>query len=274
LAPQNIKGKEMKFTDTNISIFIKGDKSKQAVVFVHGFPYDHHMWDPVVEALSTDYFCVTYDIRGLGSSDSGDGQFTMEMFIDDLLEVIEKTGAENPVLYGLSMGGYISLRALERHENKFKAAILCDTKSEADNNQNKLKRAQAVKIINTKGLDTFLNEFIPTCFAEESVAALGREYEEIFNRSRKNSPVGVKGCLLAMAGRTDTTEYLNQIKIPVLLICGEKDKLTPPDIMKAMAGKIKTSEFMVIPESGHMTPIEQPDIVIQKTRSFLKAHNL
>ena len=47
---------------------------------------------------------------------------------------------------------------------------------------------------------------------------------------------GVKGCLLAMAIRTDTTSYLSKIKIPVLLLCGEKDKLTPPDVMKEMEG--------------------------------------
>jgi 3-oxoadipate enol-lactonase len=261
----------MQIKHLNISIFSKGDRNNQSLLFVHGFPYDHHMWDKAINKLSREYYCVTYDIRGLGSSDPGDGQYTMEMFTDDLFSVMDKMQLVKPVLCGLSMGGYISLRTIEKNEKKFKAVILCDTKAESDNNQNKLKRAQAVNIINQKGLEAFLKDFIPTCFAEESITRLGEEYEAVFNRSSAYSPVGVKGCLLAMSGRTDTTEYLGKIEIPVLLICGEKDKLTPPDIMKEMGSKIKNSEFRVIPESGHMTPIEQPDSVTQFIKEFI--HN-
>jgi 3-oxoadipate enol-lactonase len=260
----------MEIKHLNISIFTKGDANRQPIIFVHGFPYDHHMWDKTVDALAEEYYCVTYDIRGLGASDPADGQYTMEMFTEDLFSVIEKLNLNKPVLCGLSMGGYISLRAVEKNEKKFKALILCDTKSEADNNQNKIKRAQAVNIINTKGLNAFLNEFIPTCFAEESIERLEKEYEEVFNRSAKFSPLGVKGCLLAMAGRTDTTDYLKKIEIPGLLLGGDKDKLTPPDVMKGMSSLIKNSQFYVVPRSGHMTPIEQPEFVINKISEFLK----
>jgi 3-oxoadipate enol-lactonase len=255
---------------SNISIFQKGDNTSSPIIFVHGFPYDHHMWDKVIDPLSKEYFCISYDIRGLGSSDPGDGQFTMEMFVDDLFSVIESSGIEKPVLCGLSMGGYISLRAIERNEKKFKALILCDTKPEADNNEGKLKRAQAINIINTKGLNAFVKDFVPTCFAEESIKQLGMEYEKVLERSYNSNPLGVKGCLLAMAGRTDTTEYLSKIRLPALIISGEKDKLTPPDLMRGMSSKIKNSEFVLIPGSGHMTPIENPELVTNSIRNFLQ----
>ncbi len=259
----------MKSKQTNISIFFKGDSTRQPVIFVHGFPFDHHMWDKLTEAISEDFFCVTYDIRGLGKSPAGDGQFTMELFSDDLLNIIDELNLNKPVLAGLSMGGYISLRTVERKENIFKALILLDTKAEADNNQAKLKRAQGINIINQKGLDAFLNEFIPTCFAEESILRLGKEYEDVFERSMQNDPAGVKGCLLAMAGRTDTTEYLSKINVPALVICGEKDALSPPPVMKEMQSKIKNSRFVLVPGSGHMTPIEQPEKTIDEIKKFL-----
>lgn len=260
----------MKSKQTNISIFLKGDSTAQPVIFVHGFPYDHHMWDKTVEELSKTHYCITYDIRGLGDSDPGDGQFTIETFVDDLLGIIDELGIEKPVLAGLSMGGYISLRAVEKSENKFKALILCDSKSEADNNQAKLKRAQAINIINQKGLKTFLAEFIPSCFAEESIQKLGEEYDNVFQRALQNSPLGVKGCLLAMAGRTDTTEYLPKINMPVLVICGEKDTLSPPAVMRGLHEKIRNSSFLLVPASGHMTPIESPEIVIREMKKFLE----
>lgn len=260
----------MKSKQTNISIFSKGDPTSQPVVFVHGFPYDHHMWNSTAEVLSESYYCITYDIRGLGESDPGDGQFTIENHVDDLFSVIDEFRLKQPVLTGLSMGGYISLRAVERNESRFKALILCDTKSEADNNAAKLKRAQAINIINEKGLGPFVSEFLPACFAEESIPRLGKEYEEIFKRSLNSNPVGVKGSLLAMAGRTDTTGYLPKISIPVLLICGEKDLLSPPPVMLAMNEKIRNSRFALVQNSGHMTPVEQPKTVIMEIKNFLE----
>jgi 3-oxoadipate enol-lactonase len=88
----------------------------------------------------------------------------------------------------------------------------------------------------------------------------------------KFDPVGVKGCLLAMLSRTDTTSYLSQIKIPTLIICGADDKLTPPEVMKLTAEKITNSEFVIVPEAGHMTPIENPKFVNKVIIKFLKKH--
>ena len=259
----------MKVIKNNISIYQEGDSSKRTIIFVHGFPYDHSMWDGQVSEFSSLYNCVTYDIRGLGESPAGDGQFTMESFADDLEFIIDLLKLDKPVLCGLSMGGYLSLRAVERFEEKFGGLILCDTKSIADDNAGKLKRAAGIAKINRQGLDVFVKEFVPNCFTPESIKKLGRKYSDIIEKSSSFDPLGVKGCLLAMLGRNDTTEYLGKIKIPVLVLCGEKDKLTPVDSMKAMAGKIQNSSFVVIPDSGHMTPIENPIEVNKAIGEFL-----
>lgn len=254
----------------NSAIFQNGNKNNPAIVFCHGFPFNHYMWSKQVEALSSDYFCVTYDIHGLGESPAGDGQFTIEMFTEDLFNVITESNLNKPVLCGLSMGGYIALRAAERNEGAFSALILCDTKSAADNNDAKLKRAGGIKTINEEGVEKFVIDFVPNCFAEESIKNNKGLYEETLNRSLKSSPVGVKGCLLAMAGRTDTTEFLSKIKIPTLVICGEKDKLTPPDVMKEMADKIPGAEFHLVPGAGHLSPLEKPEVVNEIISAFLK----
>ena len=254
----------------NIAIYSRGSYHNKNIIFVHGFPYDHSMWENQVNILSTDYYCVTYDIRGLGNSPVGDGQFTLEMFVDDLIGIVDELKLNKPVLCGLSMGGYIALRTIERDEEKFGALILCDTKSTADNDETKLKRAAGIKRINLEGVQKYVSEFIPNCFAEESIGKLGNEYKSILENSMKFNPAGVKGCLLAMAGRTDTTGYLSKIKIPVLLLCGEKDKLTPPDVMKDMADKIPNSEFHIVPGAGHIAPFENSEFVNEKIIGFSK----
>ncbi len=253
----------------NLSVFTNGDPSNKPIIFIHGFPFDHHMWNKQTEELSSLYFCVSYDVRGLGKSPAEDGQFTMEMFADDVIVLIDELKLVKPVLCGLSMGGYIALRTIEKKPDLFKALILCDTKSAADNDDAKIKRAAGIKKINEEGVKSFVEEFIPNCFAEESIIKLDKDYKELVNRSSNFSAEGVKGCLLAMAVRTDTTEFLKKLKVPALLICGEKDKLTPPSVMKEISDSIPDSEFHIIPKAGHVTPLENPEEVNKILKNFL-----
>jgi pimeloyl-ACP methyl ester carboxylesterase len=260
----------MKEIINGLSVFLEGNSKNKSIIFLHGFPYDHTMWKAQIDELSENYFCVTYDIRGLGESPVGDGQFTMESFVDDLESTITELKLDKPILCGLSMGGYISFRALERMEENFSAVILCDTRSEADNNEGKLKRAAAIKRISTEGLAPFAKDFITNCFGDDYKKNHKDEFEKRIAKSSGFNPVGVKGSLLAMLGRNDTTEYLSKIKIPALIICGENDALTPPAIMKPLAEKINGAEFVVIKNSGHMSPIENPEEVNEAIKKFLE----
>jgi 3-oxoadipate enol-lactonase len=255
-----------------IPLFHYGNINHIPIVFIHGFPFDHFMWQNQIEFLSRDYFCITYDIRGLGKSETDDYLFTLEDLVDDLFDVIDRSKISKPVICGLSMGGYISLRAVEKDESKFRGVILCDTKAESDNDQAKLKRAEAIKRINEEGAEAFTSEFISGLFSDESKKNLSDEYAAVLKRSGESDPKGLKACLLAMAARKDTTGYLHKIEIPTLLLCGENDKLTPPDVMKDMADKIKGSEFHVIKSAGHMSPIENPNDVNYSISSYLKKH--
>jgi 3-oxoadipate enol-lactonase len=259
----------MKETINGLSVFLEGDSKNKPIIFVHGFPYDHTMWKAQVDEFSRNYFCTAYDIRGLGESPTGDGQFTMESFVDDLEAIITKLKLNKPILCGLSMGGYIGLRALERFEEKFSAAILCDTRPEADSNEGKLKRAAAIKRINTEGLVPFTKDFITNCYGNYYKQNSKDDFEKRIAKSSTFDAIGLKGSLLAMLGRNDTTEYLSKIKIPSLVICGEHDALTPPPVMEAMAEKINGADFIVIKNSGHMSPIENPEEVNKAIQGFL-----
>lgn len=259
----------MKKTINDLFVYTSGNENNKAIIFVHGFPYDHMMWKEQIKEFSQNYFCIAYDIRGLGQSPAGNGQFTMESFVDDLETIVNELKPDKPILCGLSMGGYISLRALERMPDKFSAAVLCDTKSEADNNEGKLKRAAGIKRINTEGLAPFAKDFITNCFGTYFRQNKQQELDRIIEISSQYNPAGVKGCLLAMLGRTDTTANLEKINIPTLLICGEQDSLTPPAVMKEMQNRIKNAEYVEIKKAGHMTPIENPEEVNADLLKFL-----
>lgn len=260
----------MKKTIGGLAVLLEGSHKNRPIIFLHGFPYDHTMWSEQIAALSDDYYCMAYDIRGLGDSAVGDGQFTMESFVDDLEMMVEEfREGEKPILCAFSMGGYIALRALERMEDKFSAVILCDTASNADDNHAKLERSDVIRRINAQGLPTFSKNFIKKCYTD----AYKKEHKEVVNKriakSMKFNSIGVKGCLFAMLTRNDMTSFLPSITIPTLVMCGEHDGITPPVKMKAMAEQINGAEFVLIKNAAHMSVVENPEECNEAIKAFL-----
>ena len=248
----------MKYVINSLSVNAFGDPENIPIIFIHGFPFDFSMWENQIAALKNDYYCIAYDVRGLGDSYVGDGQYTMEAFASDLFSIIHEMNLERPVLCGLSMGGYIVLRTMERDSQRFRGMVLCNTKSASDDNAGKLKRAQTVDEINVKGLDFFASNFVPNCFAENTIKNNPELVERTTAIAKRHIPKGVKGSVFAMISRTDTTSVLNKFKCPALVISGDDDKLIPSETMKKMADQIPGSEFAIIKNAGHLTPLENP----------------
>ncbi|MCF8240973.1 MAG: alpha/beta hydrolase [Melioribacteraceae bacterium] len=259
----------MRLTINSLAVYEYGNIKKQAIVFVHGFPFDHTMWEEQVKVLQDKYYIVVYDIRGLGESYVGDGQFTMEAFVNDLMSIINDFDLHKPVLCGLSMGGYIALRTIEKEQNKFGGLILCDTRAESDDDDGKLKRADVINTINVDGLAKFIDGFVPNLFAEETQKEKKELYDNVMRKCKSHNPLGVKGSLIAMLSRTSTVDFLPKIKIPTLVLVGAQDKLTPPPMMRKMAESIKKSEFGIAPRAGHLAPLENPSFVNDMIDGFI-----
>lgn len=257
-------------TINDLKVYEYGNKNKQPILFIHGFPFSVEMWEYQIKYFQEEYYCIAYDIRGLGKSDAGIGQFTMLTFTDDLFSIIETLSLKELIVCGLSMGGYITLSALERNQTLFKAAILCDTKSEADSDEVKFKRQINIKRIQNEGVRPFVIDFLPTTMNESSILLLGEKYNELLNLWSSNNPIGVVGSLLAMLSRTDTTKILPALSLPVLYVCGKDDKITPPEIMIEMKNKTKNSRIELIENAGHLSPLEQPKKVNEVISNFLK----
>ncbi|MDM5271907.1 alpha/beta hydrolase [Sulfurovum sp. zt1-1] len=253
-----------------ISVYMYGKSSDQPIVFIHGFPFDHTLWEEVISALETKYYCISYDIRGFGASESGTGQYTMESYVNDLDLVISALGLVNPIICGFSMGGYIALRANEKFENRFKALILANTKTDSDNDEAKLKRAAAISGIDQDGVGPFLDSFFFVAFSEEYRMKEVKKLDELKKKILHFSLIGIKGGILAMLGRTDTTQSLQTINIPTLLIAGEDDKVISPDTMRKMADKIRSSTFVQLDHCGHISMIENPYDFIRAVQNFLE----
>jgi pimeloyl-ACP methyl ester carboxylesterase len=95
-----------------------GKAESPPIVLVHGFPFSSKMWEwqtQMLQDIKKNLRIITYDLRGHGQSDIGDGQYTIELFVDDLIVLLDYLKISRTILCGFSMGGYIALRAIERN---------------------------------------------------------------------------------------------------------------------------------------------------------------
>ena len=258
--------------DISVSYTERGSSHGLPVIFIHGFPFGHKMWKPQMRELPNDIHAVAYDVRGHGSSDVGDGQFTIELFVDDLIALLDHLGIEKAVLCGLSMGGYIALRAIERHPNRIKGLVLCDTKSETDTNEEKIKRTSSIKIVKAAGVAAFTDDFIKAVFWAKTIKNNPGAIEFIKELIRTNSILGICGTLLALASRTDTTQSLSSINVPTCIIVGEYDLRTPPFCAQGLHKAIAGSELHILSNAGHMSNLENTKDFNENLVAFLKKH--
>lgn len=250
-----------------------GNPSQRAIVFIHGFPFTHEMWNQQIDLLKEDYRVIAYDLRGHGSSGIGDGQYAFEFFVDDLIGLLDHLKVGKAVLCGLSIGGYIALRAVERIPERVEGLILCDTQSEADSDEAKIKRAASIKAIKTNGVNAYAEGLVKAVFAPQSITTKAEVVKRVKEIVQSNSSLGICATLLALAGRTDTTASLPSVKVPTLILVGEHDTIAPPRASQEMHNKIPNSEFHVISNAAHMSNLENPDEFDKYVLDFLKRTN-
>jgi len=242
----------------------KGDPDSPAIVFLHAFPLHSGMWDAQFKALADTFHVVRYDVRGFGKSKGKDHKVTMELFTDDLLDLIDELNIPKPILCGLSMGGYIALRFAEKYPDRVEALILADTKSESDSSEARAKRAQGVEVIKGKGLEPFVKTFVQGAAVSDEAKA------KMLKWGMESDPEGVAAGLTALAGRKDTTNALAKFDFATLVIVGKEDSLTPPEKAEALVKGIPEATLVVLEKAGHLSNLDQPDAFTAAIRNFAK----
>ncbi len=259
---------QVPIADTQLAVLDRGQGVP--VLLVHGFPLDHTMWKYQIEHLASTCRVIAPDLRGLGQSPVAGEVVPMERFADDLALLLEALRVREPVVYvGLSMGGYIAWEMLRRHRERLRAVVLCDTKAQADTPEAARGRRQMAQAILRQGmapLDAAMREKL---WADRSATRHEEDVEAVHQVIRNTDPRGAAAALLGMAQRSDATELLPAIQLPALVVCGQHDMLSPPEQMEQMARAIPGARFALVPEAGHMAPLENPREVNAHLGRFL-----
>jgi len=265
------KGNNIKIpvNDINVSYNDEGPKKAPVIIFIHGFPLNKSMWDKQSEKLKDSYRVIAYDIRGHGDTDLGAIDFSIDLFAQDLIDFMDALKIEKTMLCGLSMGGYIALNAIDKHPNRFSALILSDTNCTADSSEAKENRMKTIEGIKENGVKKLADGLIPKLFAPESFKTYSEGIAVVKELIVKTPKQSFYNSLHAMANRKETCSKLPEIKIPVLIIVGKEDKITPPEAANAMHEKIKDSSLQIIPNAGHLSNLENQEDFNNQLKKFI-----
>lgn len=255
-----VKRKRIRIGDISISYLTNTpDTAKHTLIFVHGFPFNNNMWLPQFKALPPDIRGISIDVRGHGNSTIGHGYFSIDVFAKDLLVFIQKLGIEKTVLCGVSMGGYIALRAYELEPSRFSGLVLSDTNSLADGNTNKIKRFDTIQSVLKHGKRAFSVNFVNNIFSDKTLKENEEAVTLIKSSIRRNNVRSICATLLALASRTDTTDSLKNISVPVLVIRGAEDKITDKEQSDILLRNIPDATYIEIEQCGHLPNLEDAD---------------
>jgi 3-oxoadipate enol-lactonase len=245
----------------NLGIHLVDDGTQDLlpVVFLHAFPLHSGMWEAQREALRGKARFVSFDVRGLGKSPLTGAPAMLEHIVDDLFSVLDHLRIESALLCGLSMGGYVALRAIERAPGRVRGLLLADTQATADSNEAKLKRAEGIRKVLTEGVPAYAEGFMRGALASRTLETRSDVVAHVKALIHDSSAEGIAAGLVALATRTDTTAALSRIHVPTRVLVGEYDTITPPTVARALADAIPGANMHMLPGAGHLGSLENPD---------------
>jgi 3-oxoadipate enol-lactonase len=257
--------------DLMISYTDAGQHEAPVIIFIHGFPFNKFMWNIQQEALKDNYRVIAYDVRGHGFSEAGEEDFSIDLFVNDLLCFMDALKIGKTILCGLSMGGYIALNAIENYPERFDALILSDTNCIADTPEVKEKRMKAIESIRNSGVEKYADESIKNLFASESFTSRVKEIAYVWEMIVKTSKQSLYNTLFALSKRKETCSKLPDIMVPVLIMVGKEDKITPPAAAQMMHEKILNSSIRILEHAGHLSNMENPLDFNDQLKKFISS---
>jgi pimeloyl-ACP methyl ester carboxylesterase len=232
------------------------------MVLLHAFPLERSMWSPVVARLSAAGVpVITADLPGLGGSPLPDGPPSLDVSADAVAALLDRLAVPRAVVCGVSMGGYVALAIARRHPARPAGLGLIDTKAQADADEARANRERIALAVLGEAGNRALAPMIDGLLGPTSHAARPEVVERVRAGLAAARPQGVAWSQRAMAARPDATGLLAAIGVPVAVLVGAEDALTPPAVAHDLVAGLPDAVLSVLPRVGHLSPIEDPDAV-------------
>ena len=228
------------------------------VIFIHGIGGNKENWYQNMKVLSKNFNVVALDLRGYGESEDFLGPMNFSDVADDIQKLILYLGEKKCHVVGLSMGAQISLYFYEKYPDLTQSLVLCDAplgfQDFTENEREKFIRLRRKPIEDGMDLTTMAINIADTLIGKKSNKLAYDQLVESMQKLHKETYLKAIDTFV----KSDHYNIFPMLDIPVLVLVGELDNLTPVSMAKEICSKINGSIFKIIPNAGHLSNIENP----------------
>ncbi len=235
---------------------IDGDGHGPWVTLAHGLATDLSMWDDLAGVLSRRYRVLRYDARGHGGTQATRGDYSWGLLVGDAVALLDRIGIERTHFVGLSMGGMVGLGVALGHADRLLSLCACDARAEATEEYNH-GWVERVQIVRTGGMAALVERTLKRWFTPAFLAQPSQRLEKMRAMMRATSPDGYCGCAAALQ-TLDYARQLGGLRVPTLYVVGAQDLGAPPSVVRAMHRATPGSQYVEIPDAGHISAVERP----------------
>ena len=243
-----------------VKIYYEVHGEGPAILLSHGYSSTSEMWRGQIEILSRSHRIIIWDMRGHGRTDYPDNpsEYSEDKTVADMTAILEAVGADQAIVGGLSLGGYMTLAFNLAHPERVRALLLIDTgpgfkSDEARERWNK----HALNI--GQRLETEALNYLSSLSKERAMSS---------HRSADGLARAARGMLTQRDARVINS--LPNIKVPALVVVGANDTAFL-DAAGYMTAKIPNATKVVIPNAGHAVNLDQPEAFNRAALKFLES---
>lgn len=240
------------------------------IVLGHSFLCSREMWAYQARELSRSHRVLNLDLRGHGDSGPAEDPFTFADLVDDVVTVLDHFEIERAIWCGLSIGGMTAMHAALSVPERVEALIVAGSSAAAEPLGKRLKYRLLASAARLLGMRRLMPAVLPIMFGRTTLREqpeLVAEWGERMASMRLPTMLNVLDTLMRRAAMVDG---LRKIRMPALVLVGEEDRSQPPERSRQIADAIPGAELVLIPEAGHLAALEQPEVVAEVIRDFLR----
>ena len=264
----HVNGADIHYTDTGAP---PGNPDVATVVFGHELLFSAWMFSHQIEALEDEYRCVTIDWRSQGKSPAASDGHDMDTLTLDLVALLDELGLDAVHYVGLSMGGYVGMRFAARYPDRVLSLALLDTDAGPEDPEVQSKYRMLANVYRITGPGPIRKQVVPIMFGptfrEERVGKA--VIEQWLTQLKTNNKAGIRRAVLGVTDRLPVADEIGRIRARTIVIVGADDVATMPVKSEAIAAGIDGAKLEVVPDAGHSSTLERPDVLTRLIREHL-----
>ncbi len=241
----------------------------QAVVLIHGVGLNQAMWGGQLVGLSSHYQLITYDMLGHGDSINPRDDACLKDYADQLKELLDHLQLTQVALIGFSMGGLVARAFALHHGDYLNGLVILNSVFNRSEEQRSGIQAR-IKEVAVRGPEANVDAALKRWFSEEYTASSAAQIQAVRDTVTGNDHQGYLKTYELFANEDNyMADQLKDIQVPTLVMTGELDPGSTPQMAEDMAQLIPNASVEVLQDQRHMMPMESPKMVNEKLQQFL-----